>query len=247
MNVAFVTIPTASITQKFDNYNPTMYSGDGKHKGLDLGVIAGNPVYVCMDGDVTLAAVSQTGYGRHVRVLHPDGSLSIYGHLSKNLVKVGDHVLAGHEIGKSGGDPGDGIDGDGFSTGPHLHWEIRPPGQHGTDQMAVDPMEWCCRYITNLRREAIATAYLGLRVRSTPVIVEGNWNVIRSLPNRTTVDIIEEIDGWSRILSTRPEWCSSEYLSFTGNVTGGEPTPPAIITDAEKLERLWAAHKELHT
>jgi hypothetical protein len=244
--VSFVTIPSAIVTQKFNNYNPTMYGGDRRHKGIDFGIVAGNPVYACMGGEVTTAVVSQSGYGRHVRITHPDNSMSIYGHLSKLLVNVGDVVGAGQEIGKSGGDPSDGIDGDGFSTGAHLHFEIRPPNSLTSDQGAVDPVAWCAKYIPGVRKQSEVTSYEGLRARSAPV----SGNILYVMPHRTIIDVVEEKDGWSRILGLRPEWCSSTYLNFTGIETNpdipDDEIPEDIYTDKEKLDILWKLYLETH-
>lgn len=244
--VSFVTIPTAIVTQIFNKYNPTMYGGDGRHKGLDLGVVTGTSVYACMGGTVTTAVVTQSGYGRHVRITHPDNSISIYGHLSKLLVSVGDMVEAGQEIGKSGGDPNDSIDGDGFSTGAHLHFEIRPPNSLTSDQGAVDPIAWCTKYIPGTRKQAEVISYDGLRARSFPV----NGDILYVMPHRTIIDVIEESDGWSRILGLRPEWCSSAYLNFTGIETNpdipDDEVPEDIYTDKEKLDILWKLYLETH-
>jgi len=68
------TIPTAIITQNFNNYRPDLYGGDGRHKGIDYGIPTGTPVYACMSGLVELAAVANNGYGRHVVVKHGDGA-----------------------------------------------------------------------------------------------------------------------------------------------------------------------------
>jgi murein DD-endopeptidase MepM/ murein hydrolase activator NlpD len=246
MAVSFPTISTARITQLFNNYNPSMYGGDGRHKGIDYGTPAGTPVYACMDGTVSVATVAQTGYGRHIRLQHLDGSMSIYGHLTKLLVRVGEQVRAGQEIGKSGGDPNDGIDGDGLSTGAHLHWEIRPPGKTSTDQGAVDPKEYCLQYVPAPVEFAECIAAVGLNVRSAPMTTAPSLFL---LMRKETVRVVEHgVGGWVRLHGLRPEWCSSEYLHFTGNtrtMTVSVETFPEWI-DAEKLARLWAAHPELH-
>ncbi len=69
--------------------------------------------------DTTTAATPNRGYGYHVRIQHPDGSTSIYGHFQKDsfVVHTGDNVTMGTMIGRSGNT--------GFSTGPHLHFEVR--------------------------------------------------------------------------------------------------------------------------
>jgi hypothetical protein len=59
------------------------------------------------------------------------------------------------------------------------------------------------------------------------------------------VYVIEEIAGWGRLLSLRPEWCSLSYLTMTGKIISPE-VPSDTFTDAEKLTKLWEAHPELH-
>lgn len=243
----FPTIPTAFITQVFNNYAPGSYAGDGRHKGIDYGINVGSPIYACLAGMVEVATVQQTGYGRHVRVRHADGSLGIYGHLSELLCKVGDQVGDGQLIGKSGGDPRDKIDGDGFSTGAHLHWEIRPAGVT-TDQGAVDPNLYCIKLLAAKWENAECTASVGLNVRSAP---SGGAPVLYTLKKREQVQVVEQVNGWARLNALRPEWCSLQYLALSGvfGESGGVPVvtpPPAELTDGEKLARLWAAHPELH-
>jgi murein DD-endopeptidase MepM/ murein hydrolase activator NlpD len=245
MNVSFPTIQSAPVSQVFGNYNPALYGGDRKHKGIDFSVMTGTPVYACMDGDVVYAATVQTGYGRSVRILHPDGAMSIYGHLSKLLVSVGDVVRAGQEIGKSGGDKNDGIDGDGLSTGAHLHWEIRPPGKHVSDQTAVDPMEYCLQYIPAVLQVGETTG--GVNVRTLPSAAAGR---VGGLFRKEIIYIAEVQNQWGRIHSLRPEWVTMAYVRLTGErVTVNAPAevqPPAEISEAEKIARLWKAHPELH-
>jgi len=243
---AFPTISTALVTQVFGNLNPALYGGDHRHKGIDYGVMTGTPVYACMDGTVHTATNQQTGYGRHVRIIHTDGCMSIYGHLSALMVKPGEDVKAGQQIGKSGGDPADKIDGDGLSTGPHLHWEIRPSGLHASDQTAVDPMQYCLKYVPGALQAAEVAAETGLNVRDTP---SGAGRYLTSLFRKQMVRVVEIKDGWARLHSLRPEWVSAKYLFFTGEVTHVDMLPEVKIdelTIAEKVSRLWASHPELH-
>lgn len=245
MNVHFPTIPTAPVTQVFGNYNPALYGGDRRHKGIDYGVISGSSVYACMPGTVTVSQNGQTGYGRNVRITHPDGSLSIYGHLSKLLVTVGDEVLAGQEIGKSGGDPRDGIDGDGLSTGAHLHWEIRPPGLIASDQTAVDPMMYCLQYLPGLLQVGeVAAAALNVRTLPNAAAIR-----IGSVFRKEIIHISDQHNNWGKIHSLRDEWISMMYVHLTGEeIDHGAIVVPqkTELSDAEKLARLWAAHPELH-
>ena len=248
-NVCFPTLKTAHVTQVFGNYNPAMYGGDRRHKGIDYGVMPGTPIYACMDGLVHMATNQQTGYGRHVRLIHPDGSMSIYGHLNVLLVTAGETVKAGQEIGKSGGDPGDKVDGDGLSTGPHLHWEIRPPNMHASDQTAVDPMQWCLQYVAGTLKLAEISAASGLNVRSLP---NAAASALGALFRKQVVLVADMKDGWARLDSLRDEWVSAKYLYFTGEVKErlvpdrDEPVVVRELTLEEKVSRLWDAHPELH-
>lgn len=90
------------------------------HNGIDFAIVTGTPIYSSQAGRVSVAREDKTGYGTHVRIEHEiDGvkRLTIYGHLSKLLVAVGDVVDIHTKIGLSGST--------GNSTGPHLHYELR--------------------------------------------------------------------------------------------------------------------------
>jgi murein DD-endopeptidase MepM/ murein hydrolase activator NlpD len=86
-----------------------------KHHGLDVGSPQGLAIYASMSGKVTHAGWG-TGYGNYVDITHPNGSKTRYAHMSKILVKNGDQVDQGHVIGLIGNT--------GWSTGPHIHFEI---------------------------------------------------------------------------------------------------------------------------
>jgi murein DD-endopeptidase MepM/ murein hydrolase activator NlpD len=97
------------------------------HAGIDLAAGVGAPIFAVTDATV-MSAGSEGGYGRAIRLLHDDGTVSVYGHLSQILVSDGARVEAGEQIGEEGNT--------GHSTGPHLHFEIRIGGT------PVDPMDW---------------------------------------------------------------------------------------------------------
>lgn len=97
------------------------------HKGLDLGAGSGTPIASAKDGTV-ISAGWQGGYGNTVVVSHGDGITSLYAHQSSIAVSNGQEVSRGDIVGYVGST--------GWSTGPHLHFEIRVNG------VAVDPMPY---------------------------------------------------------------------------------------------------------
>jgi murein DD-endopeptidase MepM/ murein hydrolase activator NlpD len=96
------------------------------HNGVDFATITGSSVFAVADGTISSIGDDPTGYGTHVRMQHGNGFLSLYGHLSRVSVHVGQLIKAGSLIGFSGNT--------GVSTGPHLHFEIRK------DNKSIDPL-----------------------------------------------------------------------------------------------------------
>ena len=98
------------------------------HKGTDIPMPIGTPVYPSRSGVVTYSGWLG-GYGNLVEVRHKDGSRCRYGHLSETEVKVGDEVTKSRTLlGKVGST--------GMSTGPHLHFEIITPSGKSINPMA---------------------------------------------------------------------------------------------------------------
>ncbi len=90
------------------------------HKGIDLKVQIGDTIRAAFDGKVRLTKFERRGYGYYVIVRHENGLETVYGHLSKFLVKPDEYVKAGDPIALGGNT--------GRSTGPHLHFETRYMG-----------------------------------------------------------------------------------------------------------------------
>ncbi|MGY5846447.1 M23 family metallopeptidase [Salegentibacter sp. HM20] len=86
------------------------------HYGMDFTAPRGTPVYATGDGRVTRADNRSTGYGNHIRIDHGFGYTSLYAHLYKYNVRVGQRVQRGDVIGFVGST--------GRSQAPHLHYEI---------------------------------------------------------------------------------------------------------------------------
>ncbi len=98
-----------------------------QHKGLDIKVYIGDTIRSAFSGKVRIVDYERKGYGKYVVIRHPNGLETIYGHLSKHLVKENQIVHAGEPIGLGGNT--------GRSTGSHLHFETRFLGQ------AINPAE----------------------------------------------------------------------------------------------------------
>lgn len=85
------------------------------HYGLDIANRIGTPIVSVADG-VVIEAGAASGFGLWVRIQHNDGSVSVYGHMDTYSVYEGQEVKAGEQIALMGSR--------GYSTGPHLHFEI---------------------------------------------------------------------------------------------------------------------------
>lgn len=100
--------------------NVTKSQGIHGYNGVDLAGAIGTPIYASAEGTVIISRGDggwNGGYGSFIIVSHPNGTQTLYAHLSKNLVKSGDYVEQGDKIGLMGST--------GKSTGSHLHFEIR--------------------------------------------------------------------------------------------------------------------------
>jgi murein DD-endopeptidase MepM/ murein hydrolase activator NlpD len=109
------------------------------HRGMDFTAPRGTPVYATGNGVVKRADRRSSGYGRHVRINHGFGYISLYAHLYKYVVKRGQKVKRGDLIGFVGST--------GRSQAPHLHYEIIKDGKR------VNPLNF---YYGNLSPEEFA-------------------------------------------------------------------------------------------
>jgi murein DD-endopeptidase MepM/ murein hydrolase activator NlpD len=96
-----------------------------EHSGMDLAVPQGTPVGAAAPGVVAWARTGRD-YGNYVMIIHANGKATLYAHLSRIDVEQDQYVSRGEIIGLSGGRPG--TPGAGFSTGPHVHFELRQDG-----------------------------------------------------------------------------------------------------------------------
>ena len=109
------------------SYYGWRFNGTDFHTGVDFtgANVNGKSVVAANSGTVSFTKSTYTpgvGYGKYIIVDHGGGYSTLYGHLSSINVSVGDYVRKGANIGNVGST--------GWSTGPHLHFEIRINGQH---------------------------------------------------------------------------------------------------------------------
>ncbi|MBI3685676.1 M23 family metallopeptidase [Candidatus Azambacteria bacterium] len=111
------------------------------YNGVDLANECGTPIYAAADGEVTSVRTTNSrarvgravydGYGNHVKIMHPNGVVTLYGHLKDIYVFEGQNVRQGSMIATMGGgfEAVNGrlvrMEGAGRSTGCHLHFEVR--------------------------------------------------------------------------------------------------------------------------
>ena len=110
----------------------TTHFGEGGHTGIDItgGGAYGTPVLASGDGVVKVASVQNpdSGYGKYIIIDHGGGIQTLYAHCSLLSVSVGQTVSAGQQIAQVGST--------GWSTGPHIHFEVRKNSQ------AVNPLAY---------------------------------------------------------------------------------------------------------
>ncbi len=112
---------------------PTMgVKTQGQHDrwAIDIGAKTGTAVWAMADGTATVVKSGGYGggYGSYIVISHPNGTQTLYAHLSSISIKQGQAVKRGDVIG--------GVGSTGRSTGPHLHIEIRP-GKTGINGIAI--------------------------------------------------------------------------------------------------------------
>lgn len=106
---------TSDFGQRLDPYTAERVM----HQGLDIAAPHGKEVFSPSDGTVVFAGL-EGGYGNVIVIDHGYGIKTRYGHLSRLMVKAGDHIKRGALIAAVGNT--------GRSTGPHLHYEVRVNG-----------------------------------------------------------------------------------------------------------------------
>lgn len=111
-------IPILSTGVLTSAYGSRVHPVSGKrklHKGIDIGLPMGTPIYAPADGNVIFSGWKR-GYGYVIQIDHNNGYVTLFAHNKINLVRIGDKVTTATLIAKVGAS--------GVATGPHIHFEI---------------------------------------------------------------------------------------------------------------------------
>ncbi len=191
--------------------NPNSGYPGGRHNGIDLGCLAGTAVYAAWQGRVVKADYD-SGYGRHVRILHPDGSLSIYGHFARVYAVEGQELAEGDYLGDSGGgleDPQRGA-----SDGPHLHFEVRSNPFVALSN--IDPIAWLEKMEGTIEPQepltgrVIVTAKPWVRIREQPGLDH------KEIGKLYTGEILTVAPGVAPVVIGGAEWTPIIYWTGRG-------------------------------
>ncbi len=107
----------------------------GEHSAVDIRAKQGTAIGAAADGYVAKVKFEGNSNYAYIMIIHGNGLATVYGHVSAVYVSTDQYVVQGQAIGRTGGTPG-GIGSGGFSTGPHLHFEVRKDG------LPVDPQNY---------------------------------------------------------------------------------------------------------
>lgn len=133
----YATHPIQNLIGYFINPLPTGHKTQGLHgpgyRGIDIGAPTGTPLYAAASGTVLIVKTGCKvgrsscggGYGNMTIIQHPNGTKTLYGHMSKVAISTGSRVSQGQIIGYVGNT--------GHSTGPHVHFEVYSAKNPGSD------------------------------------------------------------------------------------------------------------------
>lgn len=176
------------------------------HAGMDIKLETGDTIRSAFSGKVRIARV-MSGYGKLIVIRHNNGLETVYGHLSKMLVRVNQEVRAGDVIGLGGRT--------GRASTSHLHFETRYLGEHFNPNRIIDFEKFCLVKDTLIvdkdffskKKSAAATAATGEKGEGQPAgqeqAVTAKYHTIKpgdtlyaiSLRYKTTVNKICKLNG----------------------------------------------------
>ncbi len=165
------------------------------HNGIDLSYGQGAKVVAVADGVVTaVAKFNETNY--FINVLHANGVMTRYLHVSPVYVSVGTQVTQGQDIALVGAKDSD-------STGAHLHFEVRAGSDKNNQGEPRDPVDYLSRRktiapVSNVRITAHGVTITdSVRLRSGP---SSGDKVITNIPKNTSLEVRGKVGEWFEVL-----------------------------------------------
>jgi murein DD-endopeptidase MepM/ murein hydrolase activator NlpD len=244
------------VTQSY-GANPQIYSRYGvpAHEGLDIRALTNTNVYACFDGAVyeVHKNAKDHAYGIHVRIRHRDGYRTVYGHLARALVSVGEEVREGQLIGKA--------DSTGASAGAHLHLTLKQDGATARGETEypkdiIDPTPFMVWPENRVRKSAKSATWvaerclLGACGRVGGSLLDEDYTCIQNARVEAVLLQMEETEkAVARLRAIHPSMLVAVTLSQD---LSGAPVSPEDFCQAVRphLER-WAAagmvHFQVHT
>lgn len=128
-------VPKNVITARFRDANYPYRKLIGEHAAIDIRARQGTTITAAADGYVARVKFDGTTSYAYIMLIHGNGLSTVYGHVSAVFVMEDQYVKQGDAIGRTGGMPGS-IGAGPFTTGPHLHFEVRLNG------IPVDPEKY---------------------------------------------------------------------------------------------------------
>lgn len=122
-----------AITSYFGSRESPVPGASTNHRGIDIGVSTGTPVYASADGYV-LSVQYTSARGLFVLIKHGDNLYTRYQHLSSSSVSAGQYVTRGQQIARSGNT--------GIGSGPHLHFEVLTQPYYGYEVNPLNYTHW---------------------------------------------------------------------------------------------------------
>ena len=204
---------------------PTSHFGPRRrrfHYGLDLAQPTGEPIYAAFDGVVRVSRRNRS-YDHLVIIHHENGLETYYAHMSKRMVKAGDIVKSGQQIGLCGNT--------GRSFGSHLHFEIRYMGNAMNPENVIDCQthDLISQTLTLSSSSFRKVAKGGTSIRNGSGTPSSGWYRVRqgdtlekiARRNGTTVRRLCQLNGIKETKILHP----GDRLKVSGNAS---PTPPKV-------------------
>ena len=128
-------VPKNTVVTKFHDPDYPYRNIIGEHPAVDIRSKQGTTISAAADGYVAKVKFDGSKAYSYIMIIHGNGLATVYGHVSAVYVATDQYVTQGQAIGRSGGMPG-GVGSGPFTTGPHLHFEVRLNG------LPVDPEQY---------------------------------------------------------------------------------------------------------